>query len=174
MRVTIKLGTIVLIVCAASPCHSGQPSLQPAPKLHSARLSSGGYRFAGRCTKMVISKDDMTSHCGNFLGIVAKNPDLPLFIFPLSDHQSAWEYQIATPGVLSGDEATVTYSISSMIDMRARQEYFYPGECVLSVRPGEPLLHCTMWLDATKAEIAREVIFEGNGQWVFDGAPPSK
>ena len=174
MRVTIKIGTAALMICAAPLCYSGQSSPQPTSKPSSARLSSGGYRFAGRCAKMVISKDDMTSSCGNFLGIVAKNPELPLFIVPLSDHSTAWEYQITTPGVLSDDEATVTYSISSMIDMRARQEYFYPGECVMSVRPGEPLLHCTMWRDATRAEITREVIFEGNGQWVFDRGSPSR
>ena len=155
---------------AVSPPASASASSGAPPH---ARLSSGIYKFAGRCAKMTVSTQDLTSDCGTYIGIVAKDPDRPLFIIPRREGKSAWEYKVTTAGVLSEDGKAMTYEISSMIDLvgsppEASREYFDPAECINSVRIGEPLLRCTTWRDEKRTEVTREVVFEGNGNWVFD------
>jgi hypothetical protein len=183
MRATTPTVLTLVLASAASDAQTTGIAVSPPTSVSAsssvpppARLSSGTYKFAGRCAKMTVFTQDLTSDCGTYLGIVAKDPDRPLFIIPRRDSRSAWQYQVTTPGVLSEDGKVMTYKISSMIDMaaslEASREYLYPGECVNSVRIGEPLLRCTMWRDEKRTEVTREVVFEGNGNWLFDRSSP--
>lgn len=176
----MRLDTAILVGLLPIVGLCGEPTLPPAnsapatlrPLQSPARLSAGTYKFAGRCTKMAALAQDLTSDCGAYLGIIAKDPERPLFIIPLRDGKSAWEYQVTSPGVLSDDGKVMTYTSISMIDLAksvgASRIYSGAGECVNSVRIGDPLLRCTMWRDPKRSEVIREVIFEGNGNWIFD------
>jgi hypothetical protein len=163
--------TTAVATSQATPSSTGDT----APSAH---LSSGTYRFAGRCAKMTVTSHDVTPDCGTTLGIIANDPNRPTFVIVLRDGKTAWEYQVIGAGVLSDDGKVMTYAISSMIDLEATadqtREYTYPGECVNSVRVGEPLLRCTMWSDDKRTEVTREVIFEGNGTWAFSRAAPGQ
>jgi hypothetical protein len=163
--------------CSTSPQHQESVHPQAEQPRQSAHLSSGTYKFGGRCLRMTVLATDVTNECGSYLGIIATDPDRPLFIINLKAPKTAWEYQITSPGTMSEDGQTVSYSVLSMIalapSLEASKQYSYPGECLMSTRVSEPLLRCTMWRDSTRHEVAREVIFEGNGSLVFKRATPN-
>lgn len=172
----LRLRFIVTLICylaaglamAADSSNTGNVNRESPP----AKLSSGSYKFAGQCSKLTKLSHDITTECGNYLAIIAKNPEMPTFIIPLKVRQAAWQYITDKPGTMSPDGKQVSYPVGALVDMSANMQYTYPGECVMSVRRGEPLLHCTMWRDESRGEIVREIIFEGTGNWVFDKRTP--
>jgi hypothetical protein len=99
------------------------------------------------------------------MGIVVDDPMLPNFVFSVAG--KAWLYHVSGPAVFSQDGAVATYPVTEMIDLVVERKYVYPGECVMSAKIGEPLLHCTMWRDASHSEVTREIEFSGNGTWLF-------
>lgn len=147
----MKSATTDIHVCrSTSP--QRQESVRPLAEQprQSAHLPSGTYKFAGRCLRVTV------------------------LAIALKAQKAAWQYQITSPGTMSEDGQAVSYSVSSMIalasSIEASRGYSYPGECLMSTRVGEPLLRCTMWRDSTRHDVTREVIFEGNGSWVFNWA----
>ncbi|MHA6206239.1 hypothetical protein ACXU4B_17565 [Dyella soli] len=134
-----------------------------------ARLARGGYRFEGQCTRMAVEAEDQTGECLGYAGIIASDLDHPAFVFPRSGRK-VWVFNASGPGTMAVDGQAATYAIASTIDTSANQALAYPGECVHSVRVGEPLLHCILWKDGDRKAIVREVIFSGNGIWQFSRA----
>lgn len=116
---------------------------------------------------MIAGDEDQLSDCLTYVGIVSSDPDRVEFVFPRRGGK-VWMFDASGPGVMAEDGRAATYPISSTIDTSANLAFSNSGECVNSVRVGEPLLHCTIWSDGDRRSVIREVTFSGNGMWKFD------
>jgi hypothetical protein len=129
-------------------------------------LSRGTYRIEGTCERTVFLGADATPICKSFAGIDAKNPDAPIFIFPLEG--SAWFFVSSGMVAVSADNAVATYKIYKLFDQMLNAEFSYNnGECEFSMKDTAPAIRCTLWKGNEKSTIAREISFVGSGTWQF-------
>jgi len=131
------------------------------PALAQVNLSSGTYRVEGSCSKTFMKGARTPPVCDHFVGIDAKNPVKPMFIFPLMDADQGWFFVTAASTPATSDRAI--YPVEKVYDGALGAEFFYPsGEC--EITPG-PSIQCAVWKDKDRTDLARQVIFSGSGQW---------
>lgn len=132
------------------------------PALAQVTLTSGTYRVQGTCSKTFMKGAKTSPVCGNFVGIDAKDPAKPMFIFPLMDSDRGWFFVTATSTAAKSDRAI--YPVEKVYDEALGAEFFYPsGEC--EITPGSSI-RCSVWKDKDRTDLARQVVFFGSGQWL--------
>lgn len=66
----------------------------------------------------------MPSVCDHFVGIDAKDPAKPMFIFPLMNADLGWFFVTAAPAAGANDRAI--YQVEKVYDEALNAEFFYP------------------------------------------------
>jgi hypothetical protein len=132
------------------------------PALAQGVLNPGTYRIEGECSQTFMKEAKTLPVCDHFIGIDAKDPVKPMFIFPLMNGDQAWFF--VTMGPATGSSDRTVYKVEKLYDERLGSEFFYPsGECEIT---SEPTIRCSVWKDKDRAELARQVVFLGSGQWL--------
>ena len=134
----------------------------PAFSQDTEPLSAGSYRIEGKCSRSFYLGAKRSPECDHFLGIRVVDPAKPMIIFPLKNEDQAWFFVTSKRETASSGHAV--YSVEKLYDQALNAEFSYPaGECEMS--PG-PTVRCTVWKDAKRTVLARELIFSGSGNWV--------
>jgi hypothetical protein len=132
------------------------------PALAQGSLSPGTYRVEGGCSQTFMKGAKTPPVCDHFVGIDAKDPAKPMFIFPLRDADRGWFFVTAAPTAVASDRAI--YQVEKVYDEALGGEFFYPsGECEITSGPS---IRCSVWKDKDRTDLARQVVFSGSGQWM--------
>lgn len=126
------------------------------------KLAKGTYRVEGKCERAFYLGASTAPKCASYMGITVKNPDTPMFVFPLQE--GAWFFVSSGP-VDSNGKFSTAYGVSKIFDESLGAEFSYPaGEC--EITQGQTV-HCTVWKDKERTVIARELSFSSSGTWIF-------
>lgn len=153
VRLPLFFGLLYLLSACAT---NSSPSKQLS-------LDRGAYRIEGQCVSMTNRSQQEKEQCLGYVGIVAKDPDRPHFLFSRVDG-GAWLFVVGAQPKYSNGGKTGQYPISSLLDSSSNRAFDLPGECVVNT-DSYPTVSCSIWLKDGKK--IREVIFNGSGTWMF-------
>jgi hypothetical protein len=132
------------------------------PALAQGSLSTGTYRIEGGCSQTFMKGAKASPVCDHFVGIDAKDPSKPMFIFPLLNDDKAWFFVTVAPTTTASDR--LVYKVEKLYDEALGAEFFYSsGECEITSGPS---IQCSVWKDKDRTELARQLVFAGSGQWL--------
>lgn len=132
------------------------------PALAQVALSPGTYRVEGSCSETFMKGAKTAPVCDHFVGIDAKDPAKPMFIFPLMNAARGWFFVTTVSTAATSNPAI--YSVEKVYDEGLGAEFFYPsGECAISIGSS---IRCSVWKDKDRTDLARQVVFSGSGQWL--------
>lgn len=154
-RMLRRLFQYLIVLSAASVA-------MPTFSQDSGPFSVGTYRVEGTCSRTFYLGVETLPQCDHFLGIRVTDPAKPLIIFPLKSGGLAWFFVTSKLVAASGNHAV--YSVEKLYDQELNAEFPYPaGECEIT---DGPTVRCSVWKDAKRTVLARELVFSGSGNWM--------
>lgn len=154
---TTACGLLLAALAGTLPCTAQAQAQAPS------RMAAGNYRLEGQCSRTFYLGAATAPQCSPFLGVKVGAQGGPQFIFALKDGGRAWFF--VTSGRVQGAPDRALYTVEKVYDQALNAEFSYPaGEC--EILPG-PSVRCSVWKDAERNTLGRELVFSGSGPWLY-------
>lgn len=149
---------LLLFASSATLIAGGVSSLNTFP--------AGTYRQDGVCKRLVQGNIDRSAACAPYIGVIARQDDLPMFMFSQMDGYAMIFF--ADSNALFGQNRDIAaYSVSQVYDSETKGMYPLHGECVITIAPQGEEVRCTTWREKERRTVAWEGRFFGKGVWSF-------